>query len=125
LKKFNLYLIVLFTHLYNFVLANPVILGQKIFEEMAASNEYKNEISMNWYIVVSDGNGDYLTIDLDRKRLGRCYDSFHETHALIGDTPIIANSFGELLENLIKNRGNYPYWLKDDFISLGDAYDDI
>ena len=83
------------------------------------------DISDAWCIIADTGEGssDYLTIDFDPARLGRCYDSFHETHGLVGDTPIIARSFGELLQRLLDNRGGYPYWLRDDFESMGDAYD--
>jgi hypothetical protein len=83
------------------------------------------DISDAWYIIADtgDGSSDYLTIDFDPARLGRCYDSFHETHALVGDTPIIARSFTELLERLLDNHGRYPYWLRDDFEGMGDAYD--
>ena len=83
------------------------------------------DISDSWYVIADtgDGSSDYLTIDCNPTRLGRCYDSFHETHALVGDTPIIARSFTELLERLLDNRGSRPYWLRDDFEGMGDAYD--
>lgn len=94
------------------VAANPVIVGA----------EYKDDITASWHIIADDGNGDYLTIDLDAERLGRCYDSFHETHGLAGDCPIIAHSFSELLERLLGNRGDRWYWLRPDFVPIGDAY---
>lgn len=97
-----------------FVLANPVIVGELCEED----------ISSDWYIICNDGKNDYLTIDLSKERLGRCYDSFFDRHGLVGESQIIATSFTDLLENLIKNKGQYWYWLKSDFESLGDAYDD-
>ena len=103
-----------------FVLANPVILGE--MSELAQLGE--EEISWYWYIVADWGNGDYLTIDLSQKRWGRCYDSFHETHGLRGDTPIVAMSFTELWTFLYEKRGQYWYWLQPGFVSLGDAYDE-
>jgi antitoxin YokJ len=96
-----------------FVPANPLILGAA----------FPEDISFWWYAVAEDGNGDYLTMDLHPDRAGRCYDSHHETHALRGSTPIIAVSFADLLERLIANGGGYPYWLRPDWQSLGDAYD--
>ena len=81
------------------------------------------DISESWYAVVGDGNGDYLSVDCSPSRLGRCYDTFHETHGFAGQTPVIARSFTDLLERLLDNGGAYPYWLRDDFESLGDAYD--
>ena len=84
----------------------------------------EGDISEAWYIIAVDSGGEYLTIDLDSTRLGKCYDSFHETHGLVGSMPIVARSFTELLQRLLDNRGDYPYWLRDDFTGMGDAYDD-
>ncbi|KKB73052.1 MULTISPECIES: SMI1/KNR4 family protein [Bacillus] len=97
-----------------FVLANPVIVGELCEED----------ISSNWYMICNDGKDEYLTIDLHKKRLGRCYDSFFDRHALIGESQIVAASFTDLFERLIRNRGHYWYWLESDFQSLGDAYDE-
>lgn len=97
-------------------LANPVIVGQGAED---------NDISSSWYIVADDGNGDYLTIDLSQERLGRCYDSFFDRHAVAGSCPIIALSFTDLLTHLYENGGDYWYWLRPDFVSLGDAYDGV
>lgn len=96
-----------------FVLANPIIIGELCEED----------ITSEWYIVADDENGNYLTIDLSPHRLGRCYDSFWDRHGLVGECPIIAKSFTQLLENLFYNQGEYWYWYKKDFVSLGDAYD--
>lgn len=97
----------------DFVLANPIIVGER----------YEEDISSKWYIVANDGKGEYLTIDLAPSRLGKCYDSFFDRHGVAGESQIIAKSFTELLERLIMNKGQYWYWLKTDFFSLGDAYD--
>lgn len=98
-----------------FVLANPIIVGE-VCEE---------DISSNWYIICNDGTDEYLTIDLHEDRLGKCYDSFFDRHGLVGESQIIATSFTDLLERLVQNKGKYLYWLKSDFVSLGDAYDEI
>lgn len=98
-----------------FILANPIIVGELCEED----------ISSNWYIICNDGKDEYLTIDLKEDRLGRCYDSFFDRHGLVGESQIIATSFTDLLERLINNRGQYWYWLRDDFVNLGDAYDDV
>ena len=95
-----------------FQLANPVIIGEKV----------EDDISSSWYIIAFD-NSDYLTIDLNKERLERCYDSFWDSHGLIGECPIIAMSFTDLLTRLIINKGQRWYWLQDDFETLGDAYD--
>src|SRR4051812_39376655 len=36
------------------------------------------DVSDHWFTIATDGNGDYLSIDLSASHLGRCYDSFHE-----------------------------------------------
>ncbi len=92
--------------------ANPVLVGRRITGDRSDS----------WYLLAHDGNGDYLTLDCGPERTGWCYDSLHETHALVGQTPVIARSLTELLSRCYANRGSYPYWLRADFISLGDAY---
>lgn len=98
-----------------FLLANPIIVGDLCEED----------ISSNWYIICSDGNDEYLTIDLEKERLGKCYDSFFDRHGLVGESQVIATSFTDLLERLINNKGQYWYWLREDFDALGDAYDDL
>lgn len=102
--------------------ANPIILGEVATRLAHASAA--NDISWSWYIIADYGNGDYITIDLDPQRLGRCYDSFHETHGLAGDTPIIALSFTDLLASLFQTRGQNWYWLQPGFVAFGDAYGD-
>jgi hypothetical protein len=99
----------------DFLLANPIIVGELCEED----------ISSDWYICATDRNGEYITIDLNPKRLGRCYDSFYDRHGVVGECSIIATSFTDLLERFIENKGRYWYWLQKDFIPLGDAYDDI
>ncbi|MEK8130437.1 SMI1/KNR4 family protein [Paenibacillus filicis] len=98
-----------------FVPANPVIVGERCSED----------ITSDWYIIADNGSGEYLTIDLNGKRIGRCYDSFIDRHGIVGECSIIAFSFMELLGRLFENKGNYWYWLESSFDSLGDAYDDI
>lgn len=93
--------------------ANPVIVGEA----------GETDISASWHILVEDTNGDYLTIDLNPMRLGRCYDSFYDRHGVPGSCPIIAQSFCELLERLIENGGEHWYWLRPGFSPIGDAYD--
>lgn len=95
------------------VLANPVIVGEV----------YEDDISASWYLIAHDKGGEYLTIDLDSKRLGRCYDSFSDRHAIVGSSPVIATSFTDLLTRLYENKGQHWYWLRPEFKPLSDAYD--
>ncbi|APA02800.1 SMI1/KNR4 family protein [Bacillus velezensis] len=98
-----------------FKLANPVIVGELCEED----------ISSEWYIVCTDGKGEYLTIDLNEDRKGKCYDSFFDRHGIVGETQVIATSFTDLIQRLLENKGRHWYWLRGEFISLGDAYDGV
>lgn len=62
---------------------------------------------------------------MSKNRLGYCYDSFWDRYGVVGEQPIIANSFTELLEQLFKGKGGYYYWLQDNFECIGDAYDNL
>jgi len=97
-----------------FTLANPVIVGERA--------EY--DLSSSWYIVADASNRNYVTMDLHPERLGRCYDSSMGRHGNPGSCPIIAMSFVEFLNNSLRERGKYLYWLESEFVSLGDAYDE-
>lgn len=101
------------------VLANPVIFIGIDKDELKTSI---NDISWSWHIVGEGANRQFLTIDLAVERLGRCYDSFWDCHAMPGYSPIIAPSFTELLVRLHANQGRHWYWLQPDFQSIGDAY---
>lgn len=103
-----------------FVLANPVIFIGVSKNEL---NETGVDISWSWYIVGEGENRQYITIDLSFERLGRCYDSFWDSHAMPGYTPIVARSFTDLLSDLLLNRGKHWYWLQPDFRPIGDAYE--
>ena len=82
------------------------------------------EVSNHWYLIAKDAmQSQYISLDLTLERYGQCYDSFIETHSLIGDSPIIACNFTELLQQIYTGKGLYWYWLQDNFKSLGDAYD--
>lgn len=105
-------------HSTEFALANPVIIGQQAFQIVS-----DDDISHDWYVIAHDSDQQYLTIDLNPARLGRCYDSFSGRHAVPKEAQIIAMSFTDLLKRLVENRGDYPYWLKDGFAGMGMAYD--
>lgn len=67
-------------------------------------------------------NSDYIVIDMNEKRKGKCYKAFWDSYPDEGDTPTISLSFTELLEKLSQNDGEYWFFLKKDFMSYGDAY---
>jgi hypothetical protein len=92
--------------------SNIVIIGE----------QYPDDISSSWYIVAETPDSEHLSIDLSPERQGRCYDSFHDVHGIVGSSPIIASNFSELLGRLLENAGRHWYWLQPGFVSLGDAY---
>ncbi|HEV2360145.1 MAG TPA: SMI1/KNR4 family protein [Acidimicrobiales bacterium] len=96
-----------------FVLVNPLIIGGLAGDD----------ITDDWYVVASGGDGERISIDLHPDRLGTCYDSFLEVHGVRGSCAIVARSFSELLEHLLDGRGGHWYWLEPGFEPLGDAYD--
>src|SRR5258708_4249625 len=57
--------------------------------------------SDQWFTIAVTQDREYLSIDLDPARSGRCYDSFHEIHGLVGESAVIATSFTDLLSRLI------------------------
>lgn len=108
-----------------FCSANYVIIGEELIDlEIKKGNYNKDkEISENWYVIADLYNSDYLVIDLNFNQKGRCYKAFWDDYAEVGNTPIIAKSFTELLNCLVENNGDYWYFLKKDYVSYGDAYD--
>lgn len=94
--------------------ANLQIIGEEVLDD----------ITHSWSIICLGRSGEAISIDLHPHRLGTCYDSFWDCHGVPGDCAVIAASFSDLIERLLSNHGQYWYWLKDDFISMGDAYDE-
>lgn len=94
--------------------ANPLLLGKA----------YEQDISSSWYLIADAEDGNYISIDCNSTRLGRCYESFEYSHAVAGKCPIVAFSFTELLNNIFSYKGGYFFW-KDNpgFTVQGDAYD--
>lgn len=105
------------------VQTTPIFWDGNILE--AAQESIEVNVSSSWYVIVDLHDSNYLSIDFNRSRLGRCYQTFWGSYAVIGETPIIASSFSILLKRLLENQGDYWYFLKDDFVPLGDAYDGI
>lgn len=97
------------------VLANPIIVGELC----------DGDISSEWYIIGKDTENNYITIDLAKERLGKCYDSFWDRHGVVGECGIVALNFTELVSQLYSNQGKNLFWLDDNFNYIGDAYDDI
>lgn len=82
-----------------------------------------DDISFGWYVIAKDNTGEYISIDFNTQRLGYCYDSFSETHGLVGDTPVIAMDFTQFLWGCLYVDGALPYWQMPEFEPIADAYD--
>ena len=86
--------------------------------------ELDGDISNDWYIIAQEqAQSQFITIDLNSERFGNCYDSFLEIHADPDFSPVIAESFSDLLLNLLKSKGENWYWNEENFESLGSAYE--
>lgn len=89
--------------------------------KMVGSDE-NDDISDYWFVIADTFDGGYISIDLHSDRFGRCYDSSLGNHAMRGQCKIIASSFTDFLFRQLNNKGDYWYWLKPGFNSIGDAY---
>lgn len=89
----------------NLVLANDVLFQGVSPEDL---EESKGHISWSWYIIAQHQNSIYITIDLAKERLGLCYNSEWVLHP--GNSYIIAKSFTQLLEIMIKAKGEKEFW---------------
>ena len=97
-------------------LSNVVLLGKR----------YDEDISSSWYLIADAKDGNFISIDFDPARLGRCYESFEYSHAVANNCPVIALSFTELLNSIYKYTGDYFFWKDNpEFIRHGDAYDTV
>ncbi len=95
-----------------------------LFESEDQEERDKNEVSSAWFLIAKNESLDqYISIDLTKERFGQCYDSFSETHSLVGNSQIIAKNFTQLLNMLYKSGGENWFWLGENFEYLGDAYD--
>jgi hypothetical protein len=93
--------------------ANEVIVG-----ELSGDDP-----SDNWYVVAKSGEEQLVSIDMNPEKLGRCYDSFWDRHAVVGSCSVVALSFSEFLRRALEAGGAELYWLSSNFTPLGDAYD--
>ena len=84
--------------------------------------QFDDDISSSWYLIADALDGNYISIDFEPSRLGRCYESFEYSHAIAGNCPILAVSFTQLLMSLFCYEGDYFFWKEKSFNTLGDAY---
>jgi len=97
----------------NVKLSNIALLGK----------HYEEDISSSWHLIADALDGNFISVDFEPTRLGRCYESFAYSHAVANNCPMIALSFTELLYSIYKYTGDYFFWLDNPrFIGYGDAY---
>ncbi|QOV90212.1 SMI1/KNR4 family protein [Humisphaera borealis] len=70
-----------------------------------------------WFGIGKPDGSDAVVVDLNEDGYGRCYDVFHETFADPNAAKVIALTFTEFLENLLRLGRNH--WLKEDFKGYG------
>lgn len=78
--------------------------------------------SSDWVIVCRGRTDEYVSLDLNPLRSGRCYDSHSDRHGIAGSCSIVAWTFTDLLQGLVDRVGRRHFWLEDGFEPLGDAY---
>lgn len=72
--------------------------------------EFDGTPSQSLFMIAVRGCGpDYISIDTDPARAGRCYDAFHDVHAT-ESSQVLALSFTELLNKLFEWRLNGYFW---------------
>ncbi|MFD9866729.1 SMI1/KNR4 family protein [Streptomyces niveus] len=98
----------------DFIPSNLAVIGETGFDDR----------SDRWFVIGVTDDSEYVSVDLDEARRGQCYDSFHETHGIVGESRIVAKTFTGFLSALLADGGSGWYWLRSDFPDLGDAYDD-
>jgi hypothetical protein len=92
--------------LYHFLPPNAFVqIGLAIIGE-----ETPEPLQRSWYALAHVQDGNYLAIDCYPRRLGYCYDAFHETVCDPSYCKVIARSFTELM-NVAAEEENRAWWL--------------
>lgn len=80
--------------------------------DFAVMNEdLKDPASANWYVLVKDED-QIISIDLKPgPQFGYCYDSFWDSYPTADESTLIAKSFTELVEKIIKSGGKSLFWI--------------
>ena len=93
-------------------------------QDAILGGRYPDDRSISWYVIAEESEAstaERVVMDLERRRLGRCYEAFWDRFGVAGSMPVVARSFSELLDRLAASDGA-PYWSADQ-LDLGDAYD--
>ncbi|MFC7443076.1 SMI1/KNR4 family protein [Laceyella putida] len=107
-----------------FKLANPILIADEELLELELNRGNTQLLfTSECYVLVDLGDANYIVIDLNKERHGLCYLGFWDSFGVIGETPIIAKSFKELLQKMIESEGEEVWFFeKEDFQDYGDAF---
>ncbi|MEV4138125.1 SMI1/KNR4 family protein [Dactylosporangium sp. NPDC049742] len=97
------------------VKANLAIVGE----------EFPDDPSDAWYLIAktNDSASSAISADFGDVHNGRCYDSYWDRHGVAGSMDVVASSFTDLLEWMLRAEGRALHWTDPSFPALGDAYD--
>jgi len=103
-----------------------LVIGRRVRHAQRAvlGEEHPDDRSFLWYVIAESdesGTAERAVIDLDARRLGRCYDAFWDRFGVAGSMAVIATSFTDLLTRVIHAKGQ-AYWSSQP-LGMGDAYD--
>ncbi|GGL36274.1 antitoxin YokJ [Pseudomonas brenneri] len=93
---------------YSFTIQSP-ILERSDFVVM--NEDLEDPDSANWYVLVKCED-QIISIDLTPgPQFGYCYDSFWDSYPSADESTLIAKSFTELVEKIIKSGGKNLFWI--------------
>ncbi|KAA6167772.1 SMI1/KNR4 family protein [Pseudomonas marginalis] len=93
---------------YSFTIPSP-ILERSDFVVM--NEDLEDPDSANWYVLVKCED-QIISIDLTPgPQFGYCYDSFWDSYPSADESTLIAKSFTELVEKIIKSGGKNLFWV--------------
>lgn len=104
--------------------ANNEFFTEEIVALERKYNQYDEWICNNWFLIASLENSNYIVIDFSSNKKGKCYLALWDSYAVEGESPILAYSFTELLENILQYNQDEWFWKQSSFIEkqMGDAY---
>ncbi len=93
---------------YSFTIQSPILERS----DFVVMNEDLEDLdSANWYVLVKCED-QIISIDLTPgPQFGYCYDSFWDSYPSADESTLIAKSFTELVEKIIKSGGKNLFWI--------------
>ena len=109
----------------SFLQADPIVATADAVEMWKEEGVYDTFKSRSCFTLMDIGNGNFIVVDLGDENRGKIYLAEWESYPIYDDVPVIANSFLEFLNFMIKDLEacNDFYWNKDDYEPLGTAFE--